>query len=166
MKQIFLVVALTLLLLPSHLRGQSPNLQEKQGIYAIVKDGQGETIEGYLRFSTDEITVHSQENQEKTIPVKYIKSITLEKTKDGIPGEEMHKPAKYSVHLENSQEIYTLRNKYSFSLNTNLGLVTKTIDPEQINQLFSKEVSPSPKPESQTPFVQDKSIVFSLEFKF
>jgi hypothetical protein len=68
--------------------------------------------------------------------------------------------------VENSQEIYTLKKKYTFSLNTNLGMVTKTLDPEVINKYLLKETSQTVKLEKERPFIQDKSIVFSLEFKF
>jgi len=153
-------------LLSSVALAQGPALEEKKGIYAIVKDGQGETVEGYLRLSTDELAVRSKGNQEKTIPVKYIKSITLEKTKDEAPGEDPKREATYNIRLENSQEIYTLHKKYTFSLNTNLGLVTKTIDPDKVNSLFSKDASQSAKVDDGKPFFQDKSIIFSLEFKF
>ena len=153
-------------LLSSVALAQGPAPEEKKGIYAIVKDGQGETVEGYLRLSTDELAVRSKENQEKTVPVKYIKSITLEKTKDEAPGEDPKREATYTIRLENSQEIYTLHKKYTFSLNTNLGLVTKTIDPDKINSLFSKDASQSAKVDDGKPFFQDKSIIFSLEFKF
>jgi hypothetical protein len=65
----------------------SPAL-EGQDIYAVVKDAQGEKLEGFLRFDSDEISVRSQDNQEKKIPVKYLKSITLEKSKSEFPGED------------------------------------------------------------------------------
>lgn len=145
---------------------QGQGVEDRQDIYAIVKDGQGETMEGYLRLGTDELAVRSKDNQEKTIPVKYIKSITLEKTKDEAPGEDPKREATYTIHLENSQEIYTLHKKYTFSLNTNLGLVTKTIDPDKINSLFSKDGPQSAKIDDGKPFIQDKSVIFSLEFKF
>ena len=68
--------------------------------------------------------------------------------------------------MENSQEIYTLKKKYTFSLNTNLGMVTKTIDPEMINNILFKETPQTVKLEKEKPLIQDKSIVFSLEFRF
>ena len=123
-------------------------------------------MEGFLRLTSDELTVRTKENEEKLIPVKYIKSITLEKIKSEVPGEDFKKEAAYSVRLENSQEIYTLKKKYSFSLNTNVGLVTRTIDPEMVNNFFNREASRSIKNEFEKPFIQEKSIVFSLEFKF
>ena len=106
----------------------------------------GETVEGLLPLGSDELTVLTKENQEKTVPVKYIKSITLEKTPDPVPGGDPKREPTYSVRLENSQEIYTLRKKYTFSLNTNLGMVTKTIDPDQVNRLFSKDSSSGVRP--------------------
>lgn len=140
--------------------------EDKKGIYAIVRDVQGEAVEGFLRPSSDELTVRTKENQERLIPVKYIKSITLEKIKGEVPGEDLKKEVAYSVRLENSQEIYTLKKKYSFSLNTNVGMVTKTIDPETVNNFFNREASRPVKNEVEKPFIQEKSIVFSLEFKF
>ncbi len=142
-----------------------PATEEKGGIYAIVKDSEGETLEGYLRLDTDALTVKSKENQEKSIPLKFVKSITLEKIKGEAPGDDPSKEG-YKVRLENSQEIYTLKNKYTFNLNTNLGVVTKTIDPETVNSLFSKDTSQAGKTESSKSFIQDKSIIFSLELKF
>ncbi len=166
MRRDILISTLGLLILLFAAMAQSQTALEKEGIYAVVKDARGETIEGLLRSSSAELTVQTKESQEKTIPIKYIKSITLEKTPDTIPGGDPKREATYAVRLENSQEIYTLRKKYTFSLNTNLGLVTKTIDPEQVNRLFSKDPSPASSPGEQKPFIQDKSVVFSLEFKF
>ena len=144
----------------------SSSAEDKKGIYAVVRDAQGEGVEGFLRLTSDELTVRTKENEEKLIPVKYIKSITLEKIKSEVPGEDFKKEAAYSVRLENSQEIYTLKKKYSFSLNTNVGLVTRTLDPETVNNFFNREASRSVKNEVEKPFIQEKSIVFSLEFKF
>jgi hypothetical protein len=45
-------------------------------------------------------------------------------------------------------------------------MVTKTLDPETINTILSKETSPAVKLEKEKALIQDKSIVFSLEFKF
>jgi hypothetical protein len=155
---------------PVPAQNQTPSLpeekEETKGIYVITRDTQGEAVEGFLRLTSDELTVRTKEGQEKLIPVKYIKSITLEKIKNEVPGEELKKHVTYSVRLENSQEIYTLKKKYSFSLNTNVGMVTKSIDPETVNYFFNPEASRSFKDENERPFIQEKSIVFSLEFKF
>lgn len=144
---------------------ESPLLSDKKAIYAVIKDERGEIIEGFLKSGLDELLVQTKDNQEKLIPIKYIKSITLEKTKSLLPGEDSRKEATYTVRVENSQEIYTLKKKYTFSLNTNVGLVTKTIDPEMINKILNKDQSLG-KGENEKPFLQEKSIVFSLEFKF
>jgi len=161
-----IILALALLLFPSLALAQGQVSEEKSNIYTVVKDSQGETVEGFLRFQSDELTVRSRDNQEKSIPVKYIKSITLEKIKDGVPGEDPKREPTYSVRMENSQEIYTLRKKYTFSLNTNLGVVTRSIDPETVSNYFAKEGSQTGKSENGKPFIQDKSFVISLEFKF
>jgi len=143
-----------------------PPAVERQGIYAVVKDAQGEKLEGFLRFDTDEITVRSQDNQEKKIPVKYLKSITLEKSKNEFPGEDQKRGVKYTVRLENSQDIFTLDKKYTFSLNTNLGLTTKSLDPDLVNKLVTKDSLQSSRLDDGRPLIQDKSVVFSLEIKF
>lgn len=148
---------------------QKEEQKEEPNILAVVKDAQGGVLEGYLRPQPGEVTVSSKDNQEKKIPAKYIKSITLEKIKEeGPAGVDPKQEAKYSVRLENSQEIYTLSKKYTFSLNTNLGLVTKSIDPETVNRILSKDVSAAEaqKSDKDKGFILDKSIVFSLEFKF
>ena len=165
--KIFLSGWLILLLSVPAAWGQAVSslLEEKGGIYAVVKDVQGETLEGYLRLPHEEVAVLSADNEEKSVPAKYIRSITLEKIKGEAPGEDPKK-AGYKVQLENSKELYTLKNKFSFSLNTNLGLVTRTIDPDRVNSMFSKDVAPSLRNEELKSFIQDKSIVFSLEFKF
>lgn len=144
---------------------ESPLLGDKKPIYAVLKDERGEIIEGFLKSGLEEIMVQTKDNQEKLIPIKYIKSITLEKTKGLVPEEVSKKEATYTVRLENSQEIYTLKKKYTFSLNTNLGLVTKTIDPEIINKILNKDQALL-KSEEEKPFLLEKSIVFSLELKF
>jgi len=166
MKRVIIVFILGFLLLSSAALAQSQADPEKPGIYAVVKDTKGETVEGFLRLGSDELTVKTKENQEKTIPVKYIKSIALEKTPDPVPGGDPKRGATYSVHLENSQEIYTLNKKYTFSLNTNLGMVTKTIDPDQVNKLFSKDSLSASGPADSKSFIQDQSVIFSLELKF
>jgi hypothetical protein len=145
---------------------QAPEEKEKPDLLAIIKDGQGETLEGILRFQPDEITVSTKDNKEKQIPSKYIKSITLERIMEGKPWVDPKQEGWYSVKVENSQEIYTLKKKYTFSLNTNVGLITRTIDPDAINNYLSKETSAAVKSEKDKPLLQDKSVVFSLEFKF
>ena len=168
-KRFVCILTFLWVLIASHALAQNSALsllKEKKDIFAIVRDSRGETMEGVLRLSSEDLTVRTKDNQEKAIPLKYIKSITLERTKGENPGEEIRKEATYTVRLENSQEIYTLKKKYTFSLNTTLGLITKTIDPETVNNIFTKETSQAGKAENEKPFIQDKSVVFSLEFRF
>ena len=137
-------------------------------IFAIVKDSQASILEGYVSDQPDEVTVLSKDNQEKNIPLQYIESITLEKYTDaGSSRLDPYQEAKYSVRLRNSQEIYTLQKKYTFSLNTNVGVVTRSISPV-INDIISKDLSRNPDQKSgeDKPLIEDKSIIFSLEFKF
>jgi hypothetical protein len=161
-----LIFGLAFSFLFSFAPAQSQAASQKEGIYVIVKDAGGEKVEGNLRLGPDELTVQSKDQQEKKILLKYIQSIRVERSKDLIPGGDSNREPTYDVHLQNSQEIYTLHKKYTFSLNTKLGFVTRTIDPEQLNRLFAKDQPPSTKPGEEKPFIQDESIVLSLEFKF
>jgi hypothetical protein len=70
--------------------------------------------------------------------------------------------------LENSQEIYTLKQKYTFNLNTHMGVVTRSIDPDVIQNIISRDLSNTPNRKSveDRSLIQDKSVIFSLEFKF
>jgi len=138
-------------------------------IFAIVKDSKDSILEGYISAQPSDVIVYSRDNKEMKIPSKYIKSITLEKmTEAGSVNLDPKQEARYSVRLENSQEIYTLQKRYTFSLNTNVGVVTRSIDPEMINSMLSKNPSNSQKqkPVDDKSFIQDKSIIFSLEFRF
>ena len=136
---------------------QTQAQQEKESIYVIVKDADGEKVEGYLRLYPEEITVATKDNREKSIPLKNVESIKQGKIQGSIPGAELPATeAYYSVRLQNSQEIFTLRNQYTFSLNTSIGVVTETIDPGMVQDLFREDSSA----------FRNKSAVFSLEFRF
>ena len=139
---------------------------EGKELFAIVKDLQGEKWEGSLRSDMDELIVRSQDDREKKIPLKSIKSITLEKKKPEFQGEEQKSGVRYTVRVENSQEIFTLDKKYTFSLNTNLGLTTKSLDPDLVGKIISKEPFQGTRLEDGKPLFEDKSVVFSLEIKF
>jgi hypothetical protein len=152
-----------LLFAPLVTLAQPQGNQEKDGIYAVVEDVQGEKLEGYLRFSPEELLVSTNDNQEKLVPLNKIEFIKLEKITGGVPGgSEVGSEGYYSVKLQNSQELFTLSKKYTFSLNTSLGLVTETVDPESVKNLLQKD----PKSQGDKPFIRDKSVIFSLEFKF
>ncbi len=142
-----------------------PPREDNRGIYAIVRDAQGERWEGFLRFDAEEIAVRSPDNQEKKVPVKYIKAITLEKVKNEFAADDQKSGVQYTVRVENSQEIFTLDKKYTFSLNTNLGLTTKSLDPDLVNKVISKEFQGTRLDDGRS-LIQDKSIIFSLEVKF
>ena len=81
-----LIFTLGFLYLSPFTLAQRQAAPEKQGIYGIVRDADGEKMEGYLRLGPDELTVRSKDNQEKNVPIKYIQSITLEKIGEEIPG--------------------------------------------------------------------------------
>jgi hypothetical protein len=147
-----------LIFVPFAALAQSQDKQEKEDIYVVVEDTKGRKLEGYLRFSPEELLVSTKDEQEKSVPLKNIEFIKLEKIAGGVPGgDQGESEGYYSVKLQNSQELFTLRKKYTFSLNTSLGLVTQTVDPERVG---------APASQGDKPFVRDKSVVFSLEFKF
>ena len=164
-KLFFLV--LVFLLSPAMIMAQSPLLQKKEDIYVIVKDMQGNRWEGYLQLYPNEITVSMKDNKEKSIPLEMIESIKVEKIQGPIPAiDKLGGESYYSVRLQNSQEIFTLQKKYTFSLNTSIGVVVKTIDPEAVRDSSRKDSSLASKPESTQPSIQDKNVVLSLEIKF
>jgi hypothetical protein len=156
----FLFLILILFFVPPIALAQPQGKQEKEDIYVVVKDTEGEKLEGYLR-SPEELLVSTEENEEKSVPLKNIEFIKLEKI-TGRVGNEGY----YSVKLQNSQELFTLSKKYTFSLMTSLGLVTETVDPESVKNLFRNDSASAPKSQGDKPFIRDKSVIFSLEFKF
>jgi hypothetical protein len=156
----FFIFSLLFFLVPALTQAQLQAPQEEKTIVAIVKDGLGETVEGYLRIYPNTVTVVTKDHREKSIPLEFIESIKLEKVEGKIPGE-IAREAYYSVRLQNSQELYALRDKYTFSLTTSAGIVTRAIDPEEVRNALSTNGS-----KNEQPFIRDKNIVFSLELKF
>ncbi len=162
-----IVLILLFLLSPAVLLAQAQLLQEKKGIYAIVKDMNGERLEGYLRLYPSEITVSTKDDQEKSIPLKIIESIKVEKIQGGIPGaNQSGAESYYSVRVQNNQEIFTLRKKVTFSLNTSAGVITKTLDPEMGQGSFRKDSSSLLKSQSEQPLIRGEGVALSLEIKF
>jgi hypothetical protein len=158
----YLFLSLVLLLIVTAVLAESQNTQE-EGLPAVAMDGRGEKLEGILRLDPKEITVSAKDSQEKSVLLKWIESIKLEKIVSAIPGaDQMTGEEYYSVRLQNSQEIFTLQKKYTFSLNTSLGVVTRTIDPGALR----KESSSSANSKNGQPFIRDKNILLSLEIKF
>ncbi len=163
----FIFLVLLFLLTPTILLAQAQFLQEKESIYAIVRDMKGERLEGYLRLYPNEITVSTKDDQEKSIPLKMIESIKVEKIQGGIPGaDQLGAESYYSVRVQNSQEIFTLKKKVTFSLNTSAGVVTKTLDPEMGQGFFRKNSSSIPKSQSEQPLIRGEGVALSLEIKF
>jgi len=168
----FVFLVLVFLLTPAIILAKSPLLQDKEDIYVIVKDMQGDRLEGFLQLYPQEVTVSTEDNKEKSIPLNMIESIKVEKTQDGLPGaDKLGGESYYSVRMQNSQEIFTLQKKYTFSLNTSLGVVTKNVDPEAVKHSFQKDSTLEDstlanKPESNHPFIRGESVILSLEIKF
>lgn len=165
LKLIFLV--LSLLLNPTFLLAQTQFLQEKESIHAILKDMNGERLEGYLRLYPSDIIVSTKDDQEKTIPLKIIESIKVEKIRGGIPGAD-HPGAEsyYSVRVQNSHEIFTLKKKVTFSLNTSAGVVTRTLDPESGQGSLRKDSSSLFTSQNEQHLIRGEGLALSLEIKF
>jgi len=128
----------------------------------VVTDAVGQKAEEFLSVYSKELAVSKKDRQEKSFPLKTIEFINefvkVNKVKPGIPGAGRMTGEEYtSVRYENIQELYNLENKYTLSLNTSLGVVTKKLEPGQLSR------DPSA---SGRPFIRDKNILFSLEFKF
>lgn len=165
----FLFFTLLSVCLCSAAFAQNAQRHNEPHLFAIVKDSENAILQGYIKAQPHEVIVSTQDNQERKFLSKYLKSITLEKINEvGPANPDLKQEPKYAVRFENSQEIFTLRKKYTFSLNTNLGVVTRSIDPDMIGHIVSNDRSGLPKQQSveDNPFIQDKSILFSLEFKF
>jgi hypothetical protein len=163
----FIFLTIVLLLAPGAILAQPPLLQEKENIYVTVKDIEGDRLEGYLQNYPQKVTVSTKDNKEKSVPMSMIEFIKVEKVQEGLPGADMlGGESYYSVRLQNSQEIFTLQKKYTFSLNTSVGVVTKNIDPEAIKYSLQKDPTRSNKSESNQPFIRDPGVILSLEIKF
>jgi hypothetical protein len=155
------------LLAPTILLAQSQSFQEKESFHAIVKDMKGERLEGDLRFYPNEIAVSTKDGQEKSIPLKIIESIKVEKIQGGIPGaDQLGKESYYSVRMQNSQEIFTLKKRVTFSLNTSAGVVTKTLAPEVGQGSFRKDSSSISKSQNEQSLIRGEGVALSLEIKF
>jgi len=164
-KSIFLLVLF--LLAPATVLAQSQPLQEKESLPATVKDMKGDKLEGYLRLYPNEITVSTKDGQEKSIPLKIIESIKVEKIQGGIPGaDQLGAESYYSVRIQNSQEIFTLKKKVTFSLNTSAGVVTKTLDPEVGQSSLRKDSSSTLRSAGEQPLIRGEGVALSLEIKF
>jgi len=158
MRVVCLLLTITFLFFSYAAMAQEQVPPEKKPIRVVVKDAAGEKIEGYLWIYPEELAVSTKDHQEKSVPIQKVESIKVEKVPPGIPGPgQLTGEEYYSVRLENSQEIYTLEKKYTLNLNTSVGVVTKTLDPAQL----SKDPASANKP-----FIRDKGVIFSLEFKF
>jgi hypothetical protein len=159
-----LMLGLACLMVSSAALAQTDLLEEKEKIYAVIEDSQGKRLEGYLSGYPGEVTVSSEDKKEKSIPLKAIESIKIEKVRPGIPGdEEMIGEGYYSVRLQNSQEVFTLKEKYTLSIKTDVGVITREIDPDAVRNLFRND---SQARSSNSGFIRDKSAIFSLELKF
>jgi hypothetical protein len=161
----FIFLVLVIFVTPAISLAQSPLLLEKESVYVVVKDMQGQSLEGYLLLPK-ELTVSTEDNKERTIPMSIIESIKVEKKQGGLPAvENLGKESYYSVRLQNSQEILRLEEKYTLSFDTSVGVVTKNLDPDAVKH-SSQSSSTANKSESNESLIRDQSVILSLEVKF
>jgi len=146
--------------------GQNELRDQKEKPYVVIEDMQGKRLEGYLSLYPEEITVTSDEKKEKAVPLKAVESITFEKVDPGVPGADRLGEAQYSVRLKNSNEVYTLKNKYSLNINTELGVIIREIDADRVQSFLGKDPSSLPNPPASASLIRDKSFMLSLELKF
>jgi hypothetical protein len=139
----------------THAQLQAP--EEKKTIYEVVNDAPGDKVEGYVMVNPDKLTLSTKENQEKSTPPELIEFIKLEKIEGKIP-EGISGEGYYSVRLQKNQEIYRLKDKYTISLNTSVGVLTRMIDPLRTFDVF--------KDSSGQSFIRDKNFLLSLELRF
>ncbi len=152
---------------PALILAQGRPLEKQENLRAIVKDMRGEKLEGYLRQYPNQIIVTTKDGQEKSIPLKIIESIKVEKIQGGIPGaDQLGAESYYSVRIQNSQEVFTLKKKVTFSLNTSAGVVTKTLDPEAGQGSLRKDSSSTLRSSPEQPFIRGEGVALSLEIKF
>lgn len=163
----FFILTLALLIFHSSTLAQTQLPHQKEILYAVVKDMHGDKVEKYFHFYPGEVKESTKDHQGKSLLLKYIECIKLEKIYSGIPGaEQVTGEGYYSIGFQNSQEIFSSRKNYTFSLNTSLGLVAKTIDAKLVQDFFRKDYSPIARSKEEQPFIRDKSVIFSLELKF
>ncbi len=163
----FIFFFVLILLAPATVLAQSRPPQEKESPPAIVKDAKGEQLEGYLRSYPKEVIVSTKDGQEKSIPVQIIESIKVEKIQGGIPGaDQPGVESYYSVRIKNSQEIFTLKKKFTFSLNTSAGVITKTLDPDVGQGSLRKDSLSTPRPSGEQSLIRGEGVALSLEIKF
>ena len=157
-RSIVFILSLLFLLMPTLTRAQLQVPQEKKTIYEAAKDAQGDKAEGYGMVNPDKLILSTKEYQEKSTPPELTEFVKLEKIEGKIP-EGISGESYYSVRLQKNQEIYTLKDKYTISLNTSVGVLTKMIDPVRALDLFKKDPSGQP-------FIRDKNLILSLELRF
>jgi len=166
MKRNLICLGLLFLMLCTTAWGQDVLRDQTEKPYAVIEDVQGKRVEGYLSLYPKEITVTSDGKKEKALPFKAIESITFEKVDPGVPGADRRGEAQYSVRMKNSNEVYTLKDKYSLRINTELGVIVKEIDAETVQSYLRKDPSSAPGASTPGSLIKDKSFIFSLELKF
>ena len=157
-RSIVFILSLLFLLVPALTQAQLQGPEGKEMIYEVAKDAQGEKAEGYVMVNPDKLTLSTKEYQEKSTPPGLPEFVKLEKIEGKIPGG-ISGEGYYSVRLQKNQEIYTLKDKYTISLNTSVGVLTKMIDPLRTFDVFKKD-------SSGQSYIRDKNLLLSLELRF
>lgn len=158
MRSIVFILTLLLFLTPTLTQAQNQGPEGKEMIYEVAKDAQGEKAEGYVMVNPDKLVLSTKDNQGKSTPPELPEFVKLEKIEGKIP-EGISGEGYYSVRLQKNQEIYSLKDKYTISLNTSVGVLTKMIDPLRTFDVFKKD-------SSGQSFIRDKNLLLSLELRF
>ena len=132
---------------------QAEPVRKKGTIDLVAKDSRE-------KANPKDATVPSEENEEKSIFLKAIESIRVERVPAGIPGaDHLTGEEYYSVRLNNSQKVFALQDRYELSINAELGVLLRDIDPQ-------KDPSAPPHAKRTDSFIRDKSITVGFELKF
>jgi hypothetical protein len=156
-RSIVFILSLLFLLVPTLTQAQNQAPEETKTIYEVAKDAQGDKAEGYVLVNPDKLTLSAKEYQEKSTPPERLEFVKVEKI-EGIIPEAISRESYYSVRLQKGQEIYTVKDKYTISLNTSVGVLTRMIDPLRTFDVF--------KDSSGQSFIRDKNLLLSLELRF
>ena len=156
-RSIVFILSFLFLVAPTLTQAQNQGPEEKRTIYDVAKDAQGDKAEGYVMVNPDKLTLSTKEYQEKSTPPELVEFVKLEKIEGKIP-EGISGEGYYSFRLQKNQEIYRLKDKYTISLNTSVGVLTRMIDPLRTFDVF--------KDSSGQSFIRDKNLLLSLELRF
>ena len=92
----FLFLTLVFLLIPAIALAQTQVPDGKETIYAVIKDAQGERIEGYLHLHPEELAVSTKDDQEKSISAE---NYPIHQAGEGLRGNPRSRAARRRIIL-------------------------------------------------------------------